>query len=135
MKSKHAQTILGTLLRNRPGIVYRREIVPLEDGGAVALDWDTGVTRRGDVRFLPNDPLAPLPSAASPSSSTRPILILFPGLTGGSRSKYLCQLVQLARAEMGFQVVVFNFRGINHPMLTPRASTGCNIEDLVSSSR
>ena len=126
MRSSHAQSLLGTLLRMRPSIVYNREILHLTDGGAIALDWDSGRTEGRSVRYLLDQQF---PTRLHPSSSRQPIILLLPGLTGGSNSKYLCQTVELIRAR-GWQSAVFNFRGIHEPMRTPKPSTGICVEDV-----
>lgn len=36
----HAETILVAKLRAAPGVDYRREILLMKDGGAVAIDWE-----------------------------------------------------------------------------------------------
>jgi predicted alpha/beta-fold hydrolase len=45
----HAETILVAKLRKPPGVVYKREIVLTQDGGAVAVDWEH-VDDEGKVR-------------------------------------------------------------------------------------
>ena len=40
-RNRHIQTILPVILP-KPKYEYRREYIPMEDGGQVALDW--GVT-------------------------------------------------------------------------------------------
>jgi predicted alpha/beta-fold hydrolase len=127
MRSAHTQTILGTLLRFRPRIIYEREVMLLRDGGAIALDWDSGVNDAKRVQFRTGKEH---PTPENPCLSTQPILVHFPGLTGGSNSKYLCQMVEMTR-ELGFRSVVFNFRGIMISMRTPMPSTGVNIDDLI----
>ena len=126
MRSAHAQTILGTLLRLRPPIIYQRDILSLRsDGGTLALDWDSGRNDPRRVRAEPHTDASP----QRPSLRSDPILFLLPGLTGGSKSKYLCQCIEAARLR-GWRSVIFNFRGIMIPMSTPRPSTGINIQDV-----
>lgn len=127
MRSGHAQSILATLLRWRPPIRYHREVLALSDGGTLALDWDSGRNDARSVQFITGEPH---PTPDRPSTSSQPILILLPGLTGGSNSKYMCQMVERGR-RLGWLTVVFNFRGIGIPMRTPRPSTGVDIQDVI----
>lgn len=127
MSGAHAQTVFGTLLRFRPPIVYERDVLTLRsDGGTLAMDWDSGRNDKWGVRVEPHTAASP----TNPSMRTDPILFLLPGLTGGSRSKYLCQCIVSAR-QLGWRSVVFNFRGIGRPMTTPRPSTGIDIRDVI----
>ena len=128
MRSAHAQTIFGTLLRFRPPIVYQRDILTLaSDGGTLAVDWDSGRNAPRGQQIVVEAHRGASPS--NPSLRTEPILFLLPGLTGGSASKYLCQTIEAARAR-GWRSCVMNFRGICIPMSTPRPSTGINVEDV-----
>jgi hypothetical protein len=36
----HVETILIAKLRRSPNLIYKREILRTEDGGAVAIDWE-----------------------------------------------------------------------------------------------
>lgn len=65
-----------------------REILTLLDGGEVALDW-----------------------AEKDCSATSPIVIILPGLTGGSQSEYIKCLVSAAK-KVGIRCVIFNNRGL-----------------------
>ncbi|XP_029679738.1 phospholipase ABHD3 isoform X2 [Formica exsecta] len=104
-----AQTIIASLLRSRilPPIKYRREILTLPDGGEVALDW-----------------------AEKDCSVTSPIVIVLPGLTGGSQAEYVKCLVSAAR-KVGIRCVIFNNRGLGGLKLkTPRTYNAANYDDL-----
>lgn len=58
-----------------------------------------------------------------------PVLILFPGLTGGSCDSYVQHAVQQARA-CGIRAAVFNSRGTaDSPVLTPRFYSASFTED------
>lgn len=67
----HVETVLPSLLRRGPGVLYRRECVRVPDGGVVTLDWlyDEGATK--DARRESHADAAPL-------------VVLLPGLAGGS---------------------------------------------------
>ncbi|KAF4351111.1 hypothetical protein F8388_013216 [Cannabis sativa] len=66
--NRHVETIFAAFFRSVPDVRLRRECIRTKDDGSVALDWVSG-----DDRSL------------SPDS---PLLILLPGLTGGSDDSY-----------------------------------------------
>ncbi|KAL0124745.1 hypothetical protein PUN28_006536 [Cardiocondyla obscurior] len=104
-----AQTIIASILRSRllPHVQYRREIFALSDGGEVALDW-----------------------AEKDCSVTSPIVIILPGLTGGSQAEYVKCLVSVAKKN-GIRCVIFNNRGLGGLELkTPRTYNAANFDDL-----
>ncbi|KYN27381.1 PREDICTED: phospholipase ABHD3 [Trachymyrmex cornetzi] len=104
-----AQTIMASILRSRilPYLEYRREILALSDGGEVALDW-----------------------AEKDCSITSPIVVILPGLTGGSQAEYIKCLVSAARKN-GIRCVIFNNRGLGGLQLkTPRTYCAANYDDL-----
>ncbi len=84
----HAQTIYPVLLPN-PTITYRRERVDTPDGDFWLFDWlDTGESSAIDT----------------------PLVVLFHGLEGSSRSHYALALMARLTA-MGWRGVVAHFRG------------------------
>eukprot|EP00882_Tetradesmus_deserticola_P023266 GHRQ01025317.1.p1 GENE.GHRQ01025317.1~~GHRQ01025317.1.p1 ORF type:complete len:356 (+),score=75.50 GHRQ01025317.1:460-1527(+) len=98
----HVETIVVAKARKAPGVDYRREILIAQDGGAVAIDWEHHDDAGKD---LPLD---------------APVLILFPGLTGGSGDSYVQHAVLQAR-HAGIRAAVFNSRGTaESPVLTPQ---------------
>ncbi|XP_076654708.1 abhydrolase domain containing Hydr1 [Halictus rubicundus] len=104
-----AQTIIASVLRSRilPPIIYRREILTLSDGGEVALDW-----------------------SEEGSSTTSPIVIILPGLTGASQAEYIKCLITSAK-KVGIRCVIFNNRGLGGVELkTPRTYCAANSDDL-----
>ncbi|KAG5320446.1 ABHD3 Phospholipase, partial [Pseudoatta argentina] len=104
-----AQTIMASILRSRilPYLEYRREILALSDGGEVALDW-----------------------AEKDCSITSPIVVILPGLTGGSQAEYVKCLVSASRKN-GIRCVIFNNRGLGGLQLkTPRTYCAANYDDL-----
>ncbi|KAK2981920.1 hypothetical protein RJ640_019140 [Escallonia rubra] len=108
--NRHVETIFATYFRSRPDVRFRRECLRTKDGGAVALDWVSG-----DHRRLPAD---------------SPLLILLPGLTGGSGDTYVRHMLNRAR-DKGWRVVVFNSRGCgNSPVTTPQFYSASFTEDL-----
>lgn len=98
LNNGHVETIFAALFRKKPHICYRRELIHMPDGGTVALDTEDQVTT------------ASLPSDA-------PVLILLPGLTGGSEDSYVQHAVVHAR-EAGIRAVVFNGRGTSDTPVT-----------------
>jgi len=104
------QTIISSIIRGLiiPDLEYTREILGLKDGGDVALDW------------------------RHPASATAetPVVVILPGLTGGSQTEYVKGLVS-ACDKIKVRVVVFNNRGIGGiPLKTPRTYCASNFEDL-----
>ncbi|HTT37642.1 MAG TPA: alpha/beta fold hydrolase [Burkholderiales bacterium] len=81
----HAQTLYAALLAPRPRIRYRSEQWETPDGDFIELDWVDG-----------------------PPDS--PLVILFHGLEGGSRSHYALSLMQHVLLR-GWRGVVPHFRG------------------------
>jgi uncharacterized protein len=94
----HAQTIYPALLPN-PVVAYRRERVATPDGDFWLFDW--------------------LDAPASAASA--PLVVLFHGLEGSSRSHYALALMVRLTA-MGWRGVVAHFRGCGgESNLMPRA--------------
>lgn len=97
----HAQTLYPLVIRPRPPH-YRRERWATPDGDFLDLDWV--------------DP----PSAAA-ASALPPLLVLFHGLEGSSRSHYAAAVMQAVRVH-GWAGVVPHFRGCSGELnLAPRA--------------
>lgn len=88
-------------------MLLNREILRLQDGGQIALDW-----------------------SMHGCSENAPIVIILPGLTGGSQSEYIKFLVTAAN-QKGIRCVVFINRGLGGIELkTPRLYCAANCEDL-----
>lgn len=102
------QTAFACLFRSvYPNVKYRREILRLNDGGQVALDW-----------------------LEDGCPANAPIVIILPGLTGDSQSQYVRCLL-LSANQMKLRTVVFNYRGLGGMSLkTPRTYNAANFEDL-----
>ncbi|KAG6933650.1 abhydrolase domain containing 3, partial [Chelydra serpentina] len=107
------QTLLRPFITSRPPVQYRNELIKTTDGGQISLDW-----------FDNND------SICFPDASTRPTILLLPGLTGTSKESYILHMIQ--QSEMlGYRCVVFNNRGTaGETLLTPRTYCAANTEDL-----
>ncbi|KHJ40113.1 hydrolase, alpha/beta domain protein [Trichuris suis] len=103
------QTLVGNFGSTPPLLAYERDMLLLEDGGQLALDW-----------------FPPLSSATSMSR----IAIIVPGFTGSTFENYVLRAVHLL-LPIGCAVVVFNNRGLaNAPLLTPKAYCFSRTADL-----
>eukprot|EP01116_Phalansterium_solitarium_P017331 TRINITY_DN4241_c0_g2_i1.p1 TRINITY_DN4241_c0_g2~~TRINITY_DN4241_c0_g2_i1.p1 ORF type:complete len:399 (-),score=114.43 TRINITY_DN4241_c0_g2_i1:232-1428(-) len=110
--NSHLQTVTGSWLRHTPKLKFRREILNLDDGGAIYLDW--GVPDRHKV------------------SPTAPIIVVLHGLTGGSHETYV-RNIMLEAEQHGWQSVAFNFRGASDSVLhTPMSYNAGQTHDLRS---
>jgi predicted alpha/beta-fold hydrolase len=88
----HAQTIYASLAAPRPRVEYRRERWDTPDGEFIDLDWlEKRETKNGE-------------------RSEAPLVALFHGLEGNSRSHYALALMAAVR-EKGWRGVVVHFRG------------------------
>lgn len=95
LPGRHLQTIYPALLP-RPALPYRRERWNTPDGDFIDLDWIDG-------------------------AAGAPLVALFHGLEGGSRSHYCVALMKALHAR-GWHGVVLHFRGCGgEPNRLPRA--------------
>jgi predicted alpha/beta-fold hydrolase len=95
LPGRHLQTIYPTLLP-RPPLAYRRERWDTPDGDFVDLDWIDG-------------------------RDSTPLVVLFHGLEGSSRSHYALALMREIEAR-GWHGVVYHYRGCGGaPNHLPRA--------------
>ncbi|KAI4312693.1 hypothetical protein MLD38_037494 [Melastoma candidum] len=98
--NRHVETIFAAFFRKLPEVRFKRECLRTPDDGSVALDWVSG----DDGRLPPDSPL----------------LVLLPGLTGGSDDTYVRHMLIRAQNK-GWRVVVFNSRGCaDSPVTTPQ---------------
>ncbi len=84
-------------IKNSPNITYEREYLAMPDDGCVALDW--------------------VKEGRSPEKT----LVLLHGLTGGSESTYIREIVDEFIHYSDYQIVVVNYRGISG---SPLLNTG-----------
>ncbi|CEP00380.1 AB hydrolase-1 domain-containing protein [Plasmodiophora brassicae] len=112
MFGAHLQTILGAFFRARPAVNLQRDIVECRDGGHLSLTWeaDSYMASRDDT----------------------PILLILPGLTGSSRSKYICQLMKDA-SKQDLRPVVLGYRGFDVNLRTPMVTTCATVGDVEDS--
>lgn len=117
IKNRHQETIFAALFRSLPKVTFRRECLRTADNGTVALDWPVG----GADCEMGTD---------YHTKDGSPVLILLPGLTGGSGDTYVRHL--LIRAwKRGWNVVVFNSRGCAaSPVTSPQFYSASFTEDL-----
>jgi uncharacterized protein len=127
----HLQTLYTALAVPCPRVDYRRQRWDTPDGDFIDLDWveepsldgglrDDNSSLNGSVsatRAPPGvaSPEGPLlrPSTRTPHSSlgaNAPLVVLFHGLEGSSRSQYALNLMAAVR-ERGMRGVVVHFRG------------------------
>lgn len=93
LKNPHAQTIYASVLAPAPKVRFRREHWETPDADFIELDWM--VARQGT-----NDAVG----------ADAPLIILFHGLEGSSRSHYARTFMHAA-AQRGWSGVVVHFRG------------------------
>uniref|UniRef100_A0A8C3IW98 Phospholipase ABHD3 n=1 Tax=Chrysemys picta bellii TaxID=8478 RepID=A0A8C3IW98_CHRPI len=87
------QTLLRPFITSRSPVQYRNELIKTPDGGQISLDW-----------FDNND------SICFPDASTRPTILLLPGLTGTSKESYILHMIQ--QSEMlGYSMLLLNYLG------------------------
>lgn len=89
----HLQTIYAALIVPRPRIRYRRERWQTPDADFIDLDWATDQISGTGIR-----------------DSARPLVAMFHGLEGSSKSHYAAALMA-AVAARGWRGVVIHFRG------------------------
>eukprot|EP00826_Nyctotherus_ovalis_P019931 TRINITY_DN1620_c0_g1_i11.p1 TRINITY_DN1620_c0_g1~~TRINITY_DN1620_c0_g1_i11.p1 ORF type:complete len:265 (-),score=37.73 TRINITY_DN1620_c0_g1_i11:821-1534(-) len=91
--------IIRKILNFRFGVDYKRDLVKLEDGGQLALDW------------------AVFPEIDKGITESTPIVAIFAGLTGGRKDLYVATIMKDA-AKRGIKSVLVNQRGCSFtPML------------------
>uniref|UniRef100_A0A3Q0R8K0 Abhydrolase domain containing 1 n=1 Tax=Amphilophus citrinellus TaxID=61819 RepID=A0A3Q0R8K0_AMPCI len=85
------QTLVCAILKSRPPVSYRNELIRTVDGGQISLDW---VDNQASVTY--------------PDSSTRPTVLILPGITGNSQQSYVLHAVSQA-ARHGYSMVLLNY--------------------------
>ncbi|XP_066532491.1 phospholipase ABHD3-like isoform X2 [Hoplias malabaricus] len=107
------QTLVRVFIKTTPDVTYRNELIKTGDGGQLSLDW------------VDNSD-----SAEHTQSSTRPTVLLLPGLTGNSRQTYVLHAVQQATRH-GYRCVVMNNRGFGgEELLTPLTFCAADTSDV-----
>jgi hypothetical protein len=90
----NAQTVYAALAAPRPRVAYHRERWDTPDGDFIDLDWV----------------VAPSVISRRSSPEAAPLVVLFHGLEGSSRSHYALALMAAVR-DRGWRGVVVHFRG------------------------
>ena len=103
-----AQTVVASVLKSHPLVVYDRELIHTNDGGEIALDW------------------------VNKSGSSNPLTVLIlPGLTGTSHHNYILHFVSQITQKLDCTAAVLNNRGFGGLMLkTPRVCCAADTGDL-----
>ena len=142
LRGGHMQTIYASALMPRPRVAYRRERWDTPDGDFIDLDFVEDPSLDGGLGNDNSSPEGSMsatrapPGVASPAGpllrpSTRarhsslganaPLVVLFHGLEGSSRSHY-ARALMAALGEHGMRGVVVHFRGCSgEPNRLPRA--------------
>lgn len=108
----HLQTIYPALFATVPEVQYRRERWELPDGDFIDVDWVNAdsIAQTVSTEF----------PIAEQKNDTIPIVVLFHGLEGNSKSQYAKALMAATKAK-GWRGVVIHFRGCSgEPNRLPR---------------
>ena len=87
---------------------FTRELLTTKDGGTLSIDW---LFAEGDTPVLSDDKVEKV-------EVRKAVVVVFPGLTGGSDKGYIKLLAKQLQVEGGFTVACFNPRGVGNTMLT-----------------
>ncbi|KAH9817908.1 alpha/beta hydrolase [Melampsora americana] len=103
MTSGHLQTLCCAATNSSVAdkVHYERKIIRVPDGGQIEIDF------------------SPPGSFDDPKDST-PVLVLLHGLTGGSHESYVRAMVAPIIEQLGWRVMVTNFRGCAGAKVTSR---------------
>ena len=96
LRNPHLQTLYASCFARCPRVDWKRTRWSTPDGDFLDLDWL--MSRRGTPRAAPPSPA--------------PLIVLFHGLEGNSRSHYARTLMH-AIDNLGWRGVVVHFRGCN----------------------
>ncbi|XP_063155242.1 phospholipase ABHD3 isoform X2 [Candoia aspera] len=89
----HLQTLLRPFITSKPNVQYRNEVITATDGGQISLDW---FDNHNSIHY--------------PDSSTRPTILLLPGLTGTSKESYILHMIQQSKT-LGYSMLLLNYLG------------------------
>ncbi len=104
LRNPHAQTVYAAHFAPRPAIAFRRNRWLTPDADFIDLDW-----------------IIPAQAERSSAAAGAPLIVLFHGLEGSSRSHYARTLMKACDAQ-GWCGVVVHFRGCSgEPNRLPRA--------------
>lgn len=146
LRSAHAQTIAGKLLRPDPGLILRRERVQLPDGDFLDLDFaSTPPAQSADITMSthPEVGRAAHPSAArdvhprtdhgahpDTAPDITPTVLVLHGLEGSARRRYML-LTYRELLRRGLRPIGLNFRSCSgEPNRLPRFYHSGETDDL-----
>ncbi|KAL4442852.1 hypothetical protein ABPG74_010741 [Tetrahymena malaccensis] len=115
MSNRFVQSLFNITFSDNIHVSYKRELVNLQDGGQISLDWALPIDQQTDQEYNPSD-------------DTK-ILFVIHGLTGGSNMNYIKEMIQQGQTS-GYRCVAFNSRGINTELSTPIPFNGESLDDL-----
>eukprot|EP00741_Cyanophora_paradoxa_P012279 tig00020604_g11865.t1 len=98
--SGHLQTLRVVWMTTEPVIDYIRQLVPMDDGGSIAVDWSSYGFRRDERGAV----------TSAPGYERTPLFLVLHGLTGGSHEQYVRNFIAEAH-QNGWRAVVMNARG------------------------
>ncbi|KAI4885331.1 hypothetical protein NFI96_007322 [Prochilodus magdalenae] len=93
------QTLVRVFIKSSPAVTYRNERIKTGDGGQLSLDWVDNSS-----------------SAEHPQTSTRPTVLLLPGLTGNSQQTYVLHAVRQATRH-GYSSSAAAQCSVGHPLV------------------
>jgi uncharacterized protein len=121
------QTLYAALMMRRARVAYRRERWETPDGDFIDLDWTaepSGLSRQGSGEE--HQPAA----TSHPPPDEQPLVVLFHGLEGSSRSHYALALMAGLQAH-GLRGVAVHFRGCSgEPNRLARAYHSGDTEEI-----
>uniref|UniRef100_A0A7N5JTU6 Phospholipase ABHD3 n=1 Tax=Ailuropoda melanoleuca TaxID=9646 RepID=A0A7N5JTU6_AILME len=87
------QTLLRPFITSKPSVRYRNELIKTADGGQISLDWFDNCNSRCYM-----------------DGTTRPTILLLPGLTGTSKESYILHMIHLSE-DLGYRMLLLNYLG------------------------
>ncbi|KAI8096462.1 Alpha/Beta hydrolase protein [Halteromyces radiatus] len=110
----HLQTGYAAIFKRKsPHVIYERELLTLDDGGQLSLDWTVSQDR-------------------SFENTTTPILVVLHGLTGGSHESYIHGVLEkVLQGPQPYRAVVMNARGCGlTEITTPQTYSAGYTQDI-----
>jgi predicted alpha/beta-fold hydrolase len=105
-------------VKSKPDIQYKREYIKTHDDGVLSLDWVKSDERIQKIK--------------NPDK----LLVVLHGLTGGSETSYIREIIEEFKNYPGFEIVAINYRGIaESPLLTPLIYHAGYTEDLYTAMK